>query len=509
MPVRFTYANFPSLWDDIISFSDHEAQLVIRSIDQGLRSTIDARQVRHLILSPELGNIVNVRGPYHRAAALATYGITMKFLTTKERAVCAKTSVVDIRGFFHPAFDLRPIAPLFPNLKILRLTSDAEQQVTPYVPFPTETLVLFSNPSGLGGVYEHWYFRHPSESPASSEPGSDVENDFQYEVHGRRLAPRGVSRHKLPADCKRIVVNMCGDHSPPSTIWPMVENPPPHVKNVTIVVPRYKTVDGEGGMDPDCVESVLAIGILEMLRAPHPNFTLVGVDEVSDEYEDRLRELLRTDATQVVHSDVNYSIDDPLTSEMPVQMRRFAQEASEQMRLALQENPDAGHGEEEKEAEGTDSPEDGDAVATATEKAAAVSEDAAAAEANATKAAEDCEAFGSNTTVREEATVPEPEQADDTEQPESTQATTTAGEVGTVSAPSTPDGPVIPPSTSAQPLMSLQQKVDNFFARIEFLTKEQYIERVGEEAAALELLEYINPSEYDVQGTSSAPITSR
>lgn len=510
MPVRFTYANFPSLWDDIIASSGHEGQLVIRSIDRSLRSVIDARQVRHLILSPDQGNVVTVRGPHNGVAALRR--LNPDSITEAQRALCANTGVIDVRGFFHPTFDLRPLAPLFPSLKVLRMISDAEQQITPYVPLPSETLVLFTNPSGLGGVYEHWYFRHPSESPATSEPGSDVENDYQYEVHGRRLAPRGVSRHKLPTQVKRIVVNMCGDHAPPTTMWPIVENPPSHVKDVVIVVPRYRILEGEGEMDAGCVESVLAIGILEMLRAPHPNFTLVGVDEVSEEYEDRLRELLRTDAAQVVHADVDYSVDDPLTSEMPVQIRRFAQEASEQMRVAREENP-----EEELETRPTEEDDEEAAEAGKVDTATTAAEEAAAVGAAVTQAAEEGEPeqqpagedvkAGENGTGGDvAATGPIARygevEVEGTGQPEDVEVGANVNRAGRGSAPSTPEGPVVPPSTSKQPLMSLQQKVDNLFARIEFLPKEQFIERVGEETAALELLEYLDPSEYDNGGST-------
>lgn len=493
MPVRFTYANFPSLWDDIIASADLKARLVIRSLDRGLRHAIDTRQVRHLVLSPDPGNVVTVRGPLHSAAALKD--LSPDAVRDADRTLCEHTSVIDVRGFFHPTFDLRPLAPLFPGLKVLRMTSDSEQQVTPYVPFPTETLVLFTNPSGLGGVYEHWYFRHPSEPSSDDEPGSDVENDHQYEVHGRRLAPRGVSRHRLPEKCRKMVVNMCGDHAPPSTMWPVCENPPPHVRDVVIVVPRYKALDGEGEMDPGCVESVLAIGILEMLRAPGPNFTLVGIDEASGEYEDKLRELLRTDAAQVVHADVDYSIDDPLTSEMPVQIRRFAQEASEQMRLAREENPEGGHSEEQLEPEVPAGSVNGGAVSTVAE--------AAAASATATGAKDVPQAGGDGTEV-EPATSDDHngdhevvQTGDDLENAAEEIPTATAGPASNGSAPSTPDGPVIPPSASTMPLVSLQQKVDNLFARIEFLSKEQYIERVGEETAALELLEYLDPSEFE------------
>lgn len=514
MPVHFTYANLPSLWDDIISASDPGAQLVIRSLDRGLRSAIDSRQLRHLILSPDSGNVFSVRGPRHAVAALRR--LDPDSVTDAQRAPCAHTTVIDVRGFFYPTFDVGPLVPLFSGLKVLRMVSDPEQQVTPYVPFPAETLVLFTNPLGLGPVYEHWYFRHPSESSSDEEPGADAEKDYQYEVHGRRLAPRGISRHKLPECCTRLVVNMCGDHSPPSSMWPFCENPLPHVKDVTIVVPRYRTLQGEGEMDADCVESVLAVSMQEMLRPPCPNFTIVGVDEVSDDFEAGLRELLRTDATQVVHADVDYSIDDPLTSEMPVHMRRFAQEASEQMRLAMEENPDEGQRELEEPSEA----EEAGAVVDDTEEAAAVAEEAAAVGAEVEQTAEESEtepATGeSNRKAGEGGTEPDAKQAERRDQVEDSDAAAPGLDeleggrstaVGTVNdrapaTPSTPDGPLIPPSISTKPLMSLQQKVDNLFARIEFLTKDQYVERVGEEAAALELLEYLDPIEYGKKGST-------
>lgn len=507
MPVHFTYANFPSLWDDIISASDPGAQLVIRSLDRGLRSAIDSRQLRHLILSPDSGNAVSVRGPRHAVAALRR--LDPDSVTDAQRALCAQTAIIDVRGFFYPTFDLGPLVPLFSGLKVLRMVSDPEQQVTPYVPFPAETLVLFTNPLGLGPVYEHWYFRHPSESSSDEEPGADAEKDYQYEVHGRRLAPRGISRHKLPERCTRLVVNMCGDHSPPSSMWPFCENPPPHVKDVTIVVPRYRTLQGEGEMDADCVESVLAVSMQEMLRAPCPNFTIVGVDEVSDDFEAGLRELLRTDATQVVHADVDYSIDDPFTSEMPVHMRRFAQEASEQMRLAMEEKLDGG----QRDPEGPIEAKEAGAVAEVAQEAAAVSVEAT----RITKESEKEPATGeSNRKAGKDGTDPDVKQAEGRDPVEDSDADAPrlnalvggqSNAVGTVNghappAPSTPDGPAIPPSTSSKPLMSLQQKVDNLFARIEFLSKDRYVERVGEEAAALELLEYLDPSQYDKKGST-------
>lgn len=498
MPVRFTYVNFPLLWDDIIAHADWDALAVIRAVERNLGPVVD-REVRHLVLSPDPGNVVTVRGPTGAAQAVRDLNPDSA-LGAAERALCARTSVVDVRGFFHPTFDLRPLARAFPNLRVLRLTSDAEQQVTPYVPFPAEVLVLFTNPSGLGAVYEHWYFRHPSEESEASEPGDDVANDYQYEVHGRRLAPRGVARHRLPASVRRIVVNMCGDHAPPSTMWPACENPPAHVRDVVVVVPRYRTLKGEGEMSADCVDSVLAIGILEMLRAPNPRFTLVGVDEVAPDYEARLRELLRNDATEIIHADVDYSIDDPLTVDMPVQIRRYAQEASDVMRLALQENQEAAEGD------------------TRGQEGAETAEAAPSFELRAGEQESDEGSDGSHSGVDVPAAEPEPT-VTSIEEPTTTDEPATAVEAATTEAltpadpqaaaaqagdgapPSTPDGPAVPPSTSAVPLMGLQQKVDHLFSRIEFLTKDQYIERFGEETAALELLEYLDPSEYEEKGS--------
>lgn len=97
------------------------------------------------------------------------------------------------------------------------------------------------------------------------------------------VLPKGINPRKLPESVRRIVVNMSGEDYAVAEMYQFVLDPPEHVKEIVIIIPRIEDI---GWLEPEIVEEdtfaikIIAMDLAElMVGIPHVKYTLVGVEE--------------------------------------------------------------------------------------------------------------------------------------------------------------------------------------------------------------------------------------
>lgn len=470
MTVSFTYDNFPNLWDDILAETCWEAKLTLRRVSKTFRDVIDRQLVWHIVLDHGGLEAVDVISPTHRIPGC--FELCPKSWDQHDWPrrpspdLMKHTRLIDIRGYIIPCVDMTQLAPLFPNLEVLRFTTGINHHdtYTPYIPFAAEKLVLFMNQTGLEGVFEHWWFQdddedHPWPMPEDDhheghdghdddlheddrtigehgDEGDDwVEDedeewysDWEEAPKGRPLVPPKAILHDLPETYRKIVLNMNGLVQPIAPMYPYLLDLPSHVEELVIVVPQYKRVTDEGKIpksrftmgSPAIAFPMNILDLLGTLGKNDLRVTIVGFEQAGEECVRQFRETLYSQVTTTLYFDVDYAIDDEITLSMPRQAREFA----------LQDVQQARHVRVVVDSEGSDD-----------------------------SAGEDDE--GS----------PRPR----------------VKRIRLVHDPTPKEDP---------PLMSLKEKVDGIMRRVELITMPEYIKRVGIETAALEVEEYGRSEDY-------------
>lgn len=468
MTVSFSYDNFPNVWDDILAETCWEAKLTLRRVSKTLRNVVDRQLVKHIVLDHGGHEVVNVYSPKHRIPGCDE--LSPKSWADKHKRwphhpppeLMQHVQVADIRGYIIPTVDMTQLAPLFPSLDILRITTGIEYHdtYTPYIPFSAQKLVLFMNQKGLEGVFEHWWYQdddehHPwplheedddhvngnGEDPDSHrEQESELDNggddtdedewdpDWDEPPNDRPLVPPKAILHALPESYRKIVLNMNGLDQPIAPMYPYLLDLPAHVEELVIIVPQFKRVTDDGlipqGRFPVGAPSLIVpMNILDLLGTLGKNsvrVTIVGLERVGDDCVRQFRDTLYSQVTTTLYYDVDYAVDDEITLSMPRQAREFA----------LQDVQQARH-------------------------------------VRVVIDSDDSDASGAES----DHSSPRPR----------------VKRIRLVHDPEPKEGP---------PLMSLKEKVDGILGRIELLTMPEYIKRVGVETAALEVEEYGRSEDY-------------
>lgn len=448
MTISFSYENFPHLWDLIIASADHNTQLALRRLSRALPFVIDRRQAEHLVLYTEGPEQTLVTGVYKHHAHFRedahVYEEPAFWMNARTRAITARTRVLDIQGYCPPVYapDLFEYMH-FPALEVLRLThapSDfTAEHFHPYVPpnFTPKTVVLFSDDAGTENLMEHWWFQMEAQADTEEE----------------HMVPTGmdVSRKALPKSVTKVVVNVRGEDFEAAQMWPFAADLPAHVKELVIVAPRYTDLDDEGHVG-NLTPALCISDLLSVAFNPRTEKVLfVGFERMPQGFVEAFEGALRAVHRSAVYTDVDYSIDDELTLEMSQELRESLMARAELMRRESTGG---------SEADG----DEGDGGSEASGGEAAEGRSGVDNGVGAGKGKDDAANDGNNA-----------DEGDNS-------AETTAGA----------------PETEPAPL-SYKQKVDQMLAGYEFVSKAAYVRRVGEETAALELLEYLDPGYQNIE----------
>lgn len=198
-----------------------------------------------------------------------------------------RTRVVDVRGVFPKTCDLPSLKGAFPGMEVLRLTTSS-WKYTPYIPFDAETLVLFTSPYGPDCE---------AKTPSGARPQQPYDSS-------KRPVPAGVEQHAVPASVAPVVVNMGSEDQSAGNQWPFVAYPPPHVRDIVLILPRIQVSGGR--LQPSPLSSrfflpdLVAEDVSETLvGAPHVSVTVVGLEfgdnQASHDFRRHLRSRLFCD----------------------------------------------------------------------------------------------------------------------------------------------------------------------------------------------------------------------
>lgn len=296
------YEAFPGILDAVIQLSSFETQLRLRLVGKSYRDAVDREQLRHIVLTAH-GDGASVHGPIHPVAALSKLGPGSWSQLPEHplRALGQHVRSIDVRGFFPAKTNLALLRDAFPNLTLFRLTTD-EGAYTPYVPFEAATLVVFTSPDG--GV------PNPAPIDAAVDAGLDWD-ESDAEPVGPDPWPTFSER------ITKIIVNMSGDDYPVADMFHFVLDPPAHIKDIVIFIPRYIMdtflfPDGSPGHraglmgQTTCVENIIAMDLAElMVGVPHVKYTLIGAEDIPWP-KARFRRLVRAHLAGFTYSAVDY-----------------------------------------------------------------------------------------------------------------------------------------------------------------------------------------------------------
>lgn len=278
----FRYEAYPTLFDNIIVEADFQTALALRLCCKTLRHAVDRHQARHLVLTPSGKEGTSVRGPIHRVACLRRLApkLLLHQQVLSSHQVLQHVRVLDIRGFFPATCNLTHLKKALPGLSVVRLCT-RKGAYTPYVPVGAHTVVLFTSPHG-GECNPKPYINRGKQGDMEQLVKS-FQAMFGDEPPKVPVLPRGILPRKLPKSVRRIVVNMSGEDYAIAEMYHFVLDPPEHVKEIVIVLPR---VEDFGWLEPIFVEEdtfaikIIAMDLAElMVGVPHVRYTLVGIEE--------------------------------------------------------------------------------------------------------------------------------------------------------------------------------------------------------------------------------------
>lgn len=308
-----TYEAYPDIVDSVIRLSSFATQLRLRLVSRSYRAAIDRDQLRHIVLTP-LEDGACVRGPAHPVAALAKLGpgSWSQLPEHPNRALGRHVRILDVRGFFPATTNLALLRDAFPNLALFRITTN-EGAYTPYVALSADTLVLFTSPEG--GV-------------CNPQPLDDEMNPEDWDE--APVVPDNVP--PMSKQITKIVVNMSGDDYPIADMFRCALDPPPHITDIVVFIPRYVTdtfeyPDGRKGHrmglmgEVTCAENLIAMDLAElMIGVPHVKYTVIGVEDIPWP-KWRFRRLVRAHLAGFGYGDVEYG-DDKVTVECSIETGR-------------------------------------------------------------------------------------------------------------------------------------------------------------------------------------------
>lgn len=387
MTVSLSYDSFPHVWGVILAESSWEAKLVLRAVCKGLRDVVDRLLVQHLVLekgkssSPEAVDVFSLKHRIPRCRALCPKSWAGK--PRRKRLLSDLmwgVKVIDIRGHITSGIDVSRLAPLFPNLQVLRLTTGTvpPDTYTPYIHFEAEKLVLFMKSDVR---HKRWWFQveknallpphqranagHSqvggSNTSSAARTGHRPDDDFPLQKHGffpetdfaflmgllqkrnweqmnpQPSPPLEAIAPSVPATYRKIVLNMNGTGAPLDQMYPFLLSLPSHIEEVVVVVPRYRSVTQEGAVRSDTPFPMYIHALLETLGENNAHVTIVGLEKCGDRSVRELRQLFFEGVKRIPHYDVDYTIDDEMTLRMAPQTRQFTIRQSESWRREMAE----------------------------------------------------------------------------------------------------------------------------------------------------------------------------
>lgn len=317
MTVSLSYDNFPNIWDAILAGTSWDAKIVLRVVCKSLRDVVDRLLVQHLVLekgknsSPDAVDVFSPQHRIPRCRALCPMSWASK--PRRQRLLSdlmTGVKVIDLRGYIMPRADMARLAPLFPNLEVLRITTGIEHHNshTAFIPFKAEKLVLFMN--NLGSRPDKNGVMHPIV-------------DFNKE-NARNMDPADNKPPHLPETYRKVVLNMSGITTPVEKMYPYFNDLLSHAEELVIVVPQFKRVTDEGWITDRLW--------IEFPMHAHLHITFVGLERVEDGEVDAYRQGIYEITVKALYLDVDYTIDDQITLLMPPLVRKFFIEESERRR---------------------------------------------------------------------------------------------------------------------------------------------------------------------------------
>lgn len=288
MPVSLTYEAYPNILDAIIVESDSATQRALRLVCRSFRDAIKCREALHIILTPQSIDGAFVHGATARTPLLRRLHPTSltQFPSHPTLLLLQRTRVVDVRGLFPQTCNLPSLKGAFPGMKVLRLAT-SNWKYTPYIPFGAETLVLFTSPYG-------------PDCEAKTPPSDARFAPQQPYDSSKRPVHKGVDQHAVPRSVTRVVVNMGSEDQSAANQWPLVAYPPPHVKDIILILPRIQVSEG-GKLQPCPLSSRLFLPDLvaedvseTLVGSPHVSVTVVGLEFGDTEASQDFRRHLRT-----------------------------------------------------------------------------------------------------------------------------------------------------------------------------------------------------------------------
>ncbi|EJT47792.1 hypothetical protein A1Q1_03253 [Trichosporon asahii var. asahii CBS 2479] len=299
MPLSLAYNDYPQALDSVVAHLSCDDQVRLRLVCKAFLRAVDNILKHHLILFPN-GAKISVQGVAHRIPGL-------KSLDLSNPGEIPEAHVLDVRGYFPPSVDLFKLKESFPSLQVLRMTNSRGRlkSYTPYVPVPSRTVVLFTNPNGF----------ECNPTPRAGWGGHDRSAHL----------PAGLE-DVLPDTVSKVVVNMNGDDIPVADMWRAIHRPAPHVKEVVIVIPRYSSLDDPGALGT-FNEPIVGMDVADLIvgaphgfvgsaatapTAPTAKFTIVGLEAVSvPNYAEHFRAVLREHLSANRFEDVDYGASGP------------------------------------------------------------------------------------------------------------------------------------------------------------------------------------------------------
>lgn len=313
MHAALTYESFPHIVDGVLAHVDRATALTLRLTCHSLQRAVDRRHAAFLVLTPDGKDGAAVRGPVHRVAALQRLGPESwaQGPAHPSLKVTEHTRVLDIRGHFPATCNLTLLKKAFPSLRTLRICT-RKGAYTPYVPIGAQTLVIFTSPHG-GDC-------NPKEYASARRGDLDQLMDTfsgmfgELEENEAPVLPSGVKHRALPKSFRKIIVNMNGEDYAIAEMFHCVLDPPEHIQEIVIVLPRYELSAFVGGFGHVSAETlaikIIAMDLAElMVGVPHVRYTLVGL-ESAGRTKTAFLLLLRKQFEKYRFGDVKYA-DEP------------------------------------------------------------------------------------------------------------------------------------------------------------------------------------------------------
>lgn len=140
------------------------------------------------------------------------------------------------------------------------------------------------------------------------------------------LYPSGEDGSVFPGT-ERIVVNFDGNVGNAGQSFHCLYYPPAHVEELVFVLPHLASLNAKG-----TVKAANANDLVEVMRSSTAKYTIVGAKCVGEDFENSVRDALKSLTVMEPHADVDYDIDDECTRTMSTWQRKSHRSRSEAFR---------------------------------------------------------------------------------------------------------------------------------------------------------------------------------